>query len=429
MNGINVKVVTCSPPYRYERLDECTVVSLQDGIRRLGVRAIHVVGDSVNRYLYESLRMLRRRAELEDALCNDNSAFSFRRAFRALRNSRGLEVGGPSHWILENFRRFTSLESPCKPGECFEGTTYGAIPLICGAMEWLSKGLPRDDVVLINIGLWYNVNFIEKNITDAETSLSELLRDLHPPSGMNGVQAARWMYQRLGNHSRPDCQEAFRTGQLWNMDPRQYAYSLVMLAEHVATHQRLLPKHIFWVDTTAQHWLHGTYEREETNKSCTPMAGPPERLLYYWRNAIAARIWPVIAPSVRFVHTYEVLREGWSAHMNYVGDCTHYCLGSQVWNEHVASVLTAVVHHLSEYDLQHKGVPIREASLDRAVEVERPTEACIFMAGSLDRFLASGRFTLYLSIGLCSTVLYLYGLLCASSARMLLHACATPRVN
>ncbi|CAE8719365.1 unnamed protein product [Polarella glacialis] len=57
----------------YVRNSSCVVLDLKTGIRKLGMRRIHVAGDSISHELYHSLKWLRRRSLLEDGLFGEKA--------------------------------------------------------------------------------------------------------------------------------------------------------------------------------------------------------------------------------------------------------------------------------------------------------------------------------------------------------------------
>ena len=142
----------------------------------------------------------------------------------------------------------------------------------------------------------------------------------------------------------------------------RYAQDLLRLA-HVAETELAARNatQVLWVDQVPQHWGNGlgvytfgvpnAYEgcsgaeciggafgsREGLSQECRPVSNAS---VADWRRRISTRIWSAAAPSAHVLHQYDVLSDRAADHAH--RDCTHYCPGSAGWQEHVASILTAV---------------------------------------------------------------------------------------
>ena len=178
---------------RYVRSNGCHTLDLLDGLDALGGRTLHLVGDSLARYSYTSLRWARRRTLLQSLLCGNRapgtepvssaakSGGLARQVWTALRGSQGMEGDFRIHvgWI-EWMRTWLDWEGDRNVREVSNGVSYTAFAHSWCGEHWPADGAenvdfprlfelffrpnatePSDEVLLLNFGHWYNLGTLQ----------------------------------------------------------------------------------------------------------------------------------------------------------------------------------------------------------------------------------------------------------------------------
>lgn len=392
----------------YVRRSGCHILEPEDALISLGRRNLHFMGDSVTRELFDSIRWVRRRVLLYEAFYG-REGFSLLSAITSLKCSLGWEFRyETNNWALDALRVWLGWERRVEDHELHCGMAYMPMCNTCGSKpftEAIEKfTFEPKDILLMNIGAWYNANQTGSSLGDFVQLLSTLTVP-HSPS-LKGMDRVHWMRQQLhawGFVASP-CEQKPPARRLMERPPRvqcrkggaatevEYAFSLISLAEALLQ-EKQLPKHLVWIDTTPIHQPKGFYFKGMT---CGPFEGNASLPQFYWRNLVAKSILPIILPQVQFLHTHEVLREWGNFHWG-PQDCVHFCQESQGWNEHVRNILTALTYVVGFRSPSHLGSRLTE---DPAVR-------------TIDRFSSCGRMTLYGGIALCALPLVLVlGALC-----------------
>lgn len=127
-----------------------------------------------------------------------------------------------------------------------------------------------------------------------------------------------------------------------------YARTLANFADFVVQYRARLPSLLVWVDPTPQHFKSGTFSRKSTDHCYPPtMTMAPQAR---WRKSIADaifdRFWTDETRNILRVSTYDILEPRWGDHPRGKSDCTHYCSETPGYQEHLRSVLAAIIERL-----------------------------------------------------------------------------------
>jgi len=137
-------------------------------------------------------------------------------------------------------------------------------------------------------------------------------------------------------------------------DELVYAKDMRLLAEFLQVFKSNLPAHIFWLTSTPQNFIpYGTCAAESERYGCGPTLNNRHSR---WRGEIAEPILKNHAPHVKIVYVDQpfVLRAKSHPSKGKL-DCTHWCLQSRVWNDHVRYILTVILSHVN---LSQEGNPV-----------------------------------------------------------------------
>ena len=128
-------------------------------------------------------------------------------------------------------------------------------------------------------------------------------------------------------------------------DERAYANDISRLADFLQKYKSKMPNHIFWLTTTPQHFRpYGTYTVETKRISCGPTL---DNRYSRWRDDIAEPILKNRAPHVKVVYVDQPLVSRANSHpVGTNNDCTHWCLRSSAWNDHLRYILTVILSNV-----------------------------------------------------------------------------------
>ena len=214
-------------------------------------------------------------------------------------------------------------------------------------------------ILVYNVGLWYNLaclsdevcSFDERHVDYALATWREggvIQSCWQDGSDDGGGGSTVW-----GEQTQPrDTTTIFNNREkrpLSVAPERCFANHVLRLALWTEANRAQLPRHIFWLDSTPQHHPGaGVFRGDAHTKprgvhanGCAPPAAASQQW-WHWREIVSRRIWHAVSPSTPFFHASRgPLKDRGQDHRLY--DCTHFCEESEGWNEHVASVLTALV--------------------------------------------------------------------------------------
>jgi hypothetical protein len=406
---------------RYVRETGCLTLDLLDGMDALGGRALHLVGDSLTRYTYISLRAARRRALLEFLLCGNRAAGSqpalpnmsqseglASQIWTTLQGSQGMEGDFRIHvnWI-NSMRRWLGWESDRDKLAVSNGLSYTPLAHAWCSEHWPVVGAeevdfaslfklffrpnatePSDDVLLLNMGAWYNL--------ERRSNASEIGTDAkHVLDALTKVHAGS-PEERLSAFAGPDPCLMLSVDppatKVPKNRPQRYARDVIRLARWLAANRQGLPRHIFWVDARTQHfppWGPYIGFAPGMGSDCVPVDESLPSYVHTWRNDVAAAVLAEMAPFITRIHLDPIMMPRYMDSMglfNSAGkkpDCTHYCLGSASWSESMESTITAVVHTLDE---------VEPASERHTRSNDAHNGVCVASVVALDRFVSTGIF-------------------------------------
>ena len=179
---------------RYIRGTGCQTLDLLDGVSALGGRNLHLVGDSLTRYSWGSLRWARRRTILEFLLCGNRASGQpihsdvgegsglREQVWAALAGSQGMEGDFRVHiaWV-NRMRAWLGWEGDRNAREVRNGVSYTPFPHSWCSEHWPAEGTeeieytqlfklfyranatePSDELLMLNMGAWYNLERTSK---------------------------------------------------------------------------------------------------------------------------------------------------------------------------------------------------------------------------------------------------------------------------
>ena len=411
---------------RYLRDTGCLTLDLLDGMDALGGRTLHLVGDSLTRYSYTSLRAARRRALLEFLVCGNRAAGSqpaqpettegeglTAQIWTALQGSQGMEgdfrvhvdwINSMRQWlgwegdrdalVVSNGVSYTSLaQTWCSEHWPVEGATKVDFPSLFKLFFRPNATEPSDDVLLLNIGAWYN---LEKRLNASEIG-TDAKRVLDALAEANALSPE----ERLSSFAGPDpclklsADPPVPVNEVAKNRPQRYARDIIRLVRWIAAHRLQLPRHIFWVDARPQHfppWGPFIGFPPGFGTDCVPVDESLPSYVHTWRNDVAGAVLAELAPFITRIHLDPIMMPRYIDAMGHFAgygkqsknpDCTHYCIGSASWSESMESIITAVVHTLDEVEpTSESHVPSHNAH----------NGVCVATVEALDRLVSTGIF-------------------------------------
>ena len=258
-----------------------------------------------------------------DSVMHQNSI-----AFNSIpRKGKGRKTSATFHWAT--FHRI----------ECIPRTLSG-----WRSFRNIFEGMPRRGIVFMNFGLWYNVPRSVNNLNgsydsalNATYSRSEMVRDAQAETAYCHAHGI------VDGGGRQVCDWRRKTGR---DTPAHYRYDMQMLVAFMHKERASFPRYVFWIDPTPQHYEHCTFTSTKS-KQCYPST---DRNICKWRSRISIQAWSIHPDIGTYLHVSEPLLKSPFSHWNHpltgTADCTHWCMASTAFNEHIAWILTAALSRI-----------------------------------------------------------------------------------
>jgi hypothetical protein len=263
--------------------------------------------------------------------------------------------------------------------------------------EALQYSKPKESILVVNIGAWFNAKCKTGECdracmfegSDCVTSMLQGLQGGAEQHGhLDALARAAWMKHEI--FKRVDACSGSNTTCMdhsckYTGDQFGFPRVLAAFAEFIVRFRARLPDLIVLVDTPPQHYSMGAYcatdpHNDGAGGECdaSAMTSPQAS----WKNEISHAIYdamlPDDVPGILRVETFDTLLPRFRDHQKDNTDCTHYCMGSLGWKEHVGTILAAIAQRLATSN-QH----------DECFDFD-PDSRCTHLSLAGDRFVAGG---------------------------------------
>lgn len=270
------------------------------------------------------------------------------------------------------------------------------------------NGPGHDAILLFNIGLWYNLRCSSEYWCLYEDyHVDELLKmwqqdeiipdtfhgfdhlDIKGQQNPEQIDDKNFSEQIMSPYyfvRRRDHPSQYKRNTTWPPE-RIFARDMILMIDWLRRHRAFLPKYIFWLGTTPQHYpgpglFYYTSKRMEIwnsnasidainvtgsngcqipeNISVTTTSGgssghygPPPKF-WYWQDDVATKILSTIMPEITFIPSSTGPLEQRPQDHPGGRDCTHFCVSSDGWISHFGTVMKSIVNRINEEDFEQR---------------------------------------------------------------------------